>query len=163
MSVRIRPNEAALVISRVTPFVVTTQRYSLCVCAETMILMRGSSRDAMSRIGLPARLPAQPLSTGEPVCAPPSWITSTHALMFFALFESSTALAASASSWNVRPATPVGVTIVGVDLSTSPMKPTSTLPTPPPSSLLTPNAGNRVWPVASTFTFADRYWKFAPG
>ena len=32
--------------------------------------------------------------------------------------------AASASSWNVRPATPVGVTIVGVTLSTSPMNPT---------------------------------------
>ena len=34
-----------------------------------------------------------------------------------------TLFAASASSWNVRPATPVGVTIVGVDSSTSPRNP----------------------------------------
>jgi len=31
MSVRIRPNDAALVTSRVTPPAVTVQRYSLCV------------------------------------------------------------------------------------------------------------------------------------
>jgi hypothetical protein len=42
----------------------------------------------------------------------------------FVLLSCTTALAASASSSNVRPATPVGVTIVGVDSRTSPMKPT---------------------------------------
>ena len=38
-------------------------------------------------------------------------------------------LIASASSPNVRPATPDGVTIVGVSFSTTPMKPTFTPPT----------------------------------
>ena len=72
-------------------------------------------------------------------------------------------LAASASSWNVRPATPVGVTIVGVASSTSPMNPTSNFL---PLSLLirlTPNAGNSVRPLSSRTTLAERYWKSAPG
>ena len=72
-------------------------------------------------------------------------------------------LAASASSWKVRPATPVGVTMVGVASSTSPMKPTWNFW---PLSLLKglmPKAGNSVLPVASTTTLADRYWKSAPG
>ena len=72
-------------------------------------------------------------------------------------------LAASASSWKVRPATPVGVTIVGVASSTSPMKPTVNFLPLSDLNRLVPNAGNSVWPVASTTTLADRYWKSAPG
>ena len=91
-------------------------------------MTRGSSRLAMSAIGLPARLPAQPLRAAVPDWDPPSWMTSTHvsglSSAFPVVFTFAIArLAASASSWNVRPATPVGVTIVGVDSSTSPRKP----------------------------------------
>ena len=52
-------------------------------------------------------------------------------------------LAASASSWKVRPATPVGVTIVGVASRTSPMKPTSMVFPLPDVNSLTPNAGKK--------------------
>src|SRR6476661_275515 len=80
MSLRIRPNDDALVISRVTPFVVTVQRYSAWVWAEMITLIDGSSRLAMSRIGLPARLPAQPLIVAGVFWKPPSWTTSTDVL-----------------------------------------------------------------------------------
>ena len=61
MSVRMRPNDDALVISRVTPSgVVIVQRYSAWVWADTMTLIDGSSRSAISAMSLPARLPAQP-------------------------------------------------------------------------------------------------------
>ncbi len=66
MSLRIRPNDAALVISRVTPPAVTVQRYSACVWAETITLIDGSSRWAILSMSLPARLPAHPLSDGAP-------------------------------------------------------------------------------------------------
>ena len=74
-----------------------------------------------------------------------------------------TLFAALASSWNVSPATPVGVTIVGVDLSTSPMKPTENFLPLSDLKRLVAYAGNSVEPVASTLTFAERYWKLAPG
>ena len=49
MSVRMRPNDDALVISRVTPSgVVIVQRYSAWVWADTMTLIDGSSRSAIS-------------------------------------------------------------------------------------------------------------------
>src|SRR5919198_6282961 len=54
MSLSARPNDDALVIKRVTPPAVIVQRYSACVWAETITLIRGSSRLAMSAIGLPA-------------------------------------------------------------------------------------------------------------
>ncbi len=45
---------------RVTPPVVIVHRYSACVWADTMTLIAGSSRLAISAIGLPARLPVHP-------------------------------------------------------------------------------------------------------
>ena len=81
MSVRMRPNDDALVMSRVTPSgVVIVQRYSACVWAETITLIDGSSRFAISAMSLPARLPAQPFSVAAPVWNPPWWITSTLVL-----------------------------------------------------------------------------------
>ena len=62
MSLRTRPNDEALVIRRVTPLVVMVQRYSACVCADTITLIDGSRRAAIAAMSLPARLPAQPLS-----------------------------------------------------------------------------------------------------
>src|SRR3954454_19282554 len=55
MSDSARPNDEALVISRVTPLVVIVQRYSAWVCAETITLIAGSSFEAMATMGLPAR------------------------------------------------------------------------------------------------------------
>jgi hypothetical protein len=80
----------------------------------------------------------------------------------FSLF-STMAFAASASSSNVRPATPVGVTIVGVDSSTSPMKPTRNGTPMSDMKVLVAKAGKSVLPVEFTTTFADRYSKSAPG
>src|SRR4030095_11261448 len=74
MSVRIRPNDDALVIRRVTPPAVIVHRYSAWVCAETITLIDGSSRLAISAMALPARLPAHPLSAAV-VWEPASWIT----------------------------------------------------------------------------------------
>ena len=122
-----RPNEDALVISRVTPSIVMRQRYSACVWAETITLIDGSSLLAMSAIALPARLPPQPFSAAGELWNPPSWITSTEVLTPIASSSATASLAASASSSKVNPATPVGVTIVGVASRTSPMKPTPTL------------------------------------
>ena len=49
MSLRMRPNDAALVISRVVPSVVViVQRYSAWVWAETITLIDGSSRSAIA-------------------------------------------------------------------------------------------------------------------
>src|SRR5262245_8333928 len=164
MSLSTRPNEEALVMSRVTPPAVIVHRYSAWVWAETMTLIDGSSRAAMSAIGLPVRLPAQPLSAAPDDWKPPWWMTRTEVLTPWLCSLATARLAASASSWNVRPATPVGVTIVGVSFSTSPMKPTLNflLPRSVRNSLV-PKAGNSVLPVASTTTLADRYLKSAPG
>jgi hypothetical protein len=128
MSDSARPNEDALVISRVTPLVVTVQRYSAWVWPEMITLIEGSSRDAMSRIGLPARLPAQPFSVAGDVWKPPWWITSTGIVTPRRCSARTAAFAASASSVKVSPATPDGVTIVGVSSSTSPMNPTRICP-----------------------------------
>ena len=87
MSVRIRPNDAALVTSLVTPPAVTVQRYSLCVCAEMITLILGSRRCAILSMSLPARLPAHPLRAGAPDCWPPWWTTSTHAATCFAFLS----------------------------------------------------------------------------
>ena len=127
MSLRIRPNDDALVMSRVTPSgVVIVHRYSACVWADTMTLIDGSSRLAISAMSLPARLPAQPFRRAPcRVWKPPWWITSTLVLTPFFWSCLTTMLAASASSWNVRPATPAGVTMVGVASRTSPMMPIS--------------------------------------
>ena len=65
MSVRIRPNDAALVTRRVTPPAVTVQRYSLCVWAETITLILGSRRWAILSMSLPARLPGTPVEGGR--------------------------------------------------------------------------------------------------
>src|SRR5262245_38052194 len=59
---------------------------------------------------------------------PPSWIRRTIAFTPCRSSAAAYRLAVVASSRNRRPATPVGVTIVGVDSSVSPMKPTLTLP-----------------------------------
>jgi len=164
ISDRILPKDDALVTSRVTPPAVIVHRYSACVCAETMTLIERSSRLAISAIGLPARLPAHPFRSALPAWKPPSWITRTFVFTSRSSLSSCTAaLAASASSWNVRPATPVGVTIVGVASRTSPMKPTSIVRPLSDKNSLTPKAGSSVSPVAFTTTFADRYWKSAPG
>ncbi len=80
MSVRIRPNDDALVIRRVTPPAVIVHRYSACVWAETITLTAGSSRLAMSAIGLPTRLPAHPFRAAPVVWKPPSWMTRTIVL-----------------------------------------------------------------------------------
>ena len=64
-------------MSRVTPPTVIVHRYSAWVCADTMTLIDGSSRLAMSAMALPARLPAQPLSAAV-VWKPPSWMTRTE-------------------------------------------------------------------------------------
>src|SRR6266508_442772 len=163
MSDSTRPNEDALVTRRVTPSgVVMVQRYSAWVWAETITLIAGSSRPAMSAIGLPARLPEQPFNAGV-VWKPPSWTTMTAVLTPLRRRSAAARLAASASSWKVSPATPVGVTMVGVASSTSPMNPTwNFLPLSDLNSLV-PYAGNSGLPVASTITLADRYWKSAPG
>jgi hypothetical protein len=124
MSDSARPNEEALVINRVTPLVVTVQRYSAWVWPEMITLIEGSSREAMSRIGLPARLPAHPFSVAGDVWKPPWWITSTGIVTPRRCSARTAAFPASASSVKVSPATPDGVTIVGVSLSTSPMNPT---------------------------------------
>ena len=58
----------------------------------------------------------------------------------------------SASSRNCSPATPVGVTMVGVSFSTAPMKPTETS-----ASFLITNGGSSVLPVAASTTFAQTY------
>ena len=50
-----RPNDDALVTSRVTPPAVIVHRYSACVWAETITLIDGSSRVAISAMSLPAR------------------------------------------------------------------------------------------------------------
>ena len=42
------------------------QRYSACVWADTMTLIAGSSRSAISAMSLPARLPAHPFSAAVP-------------------------------------------------------------------------------------------------
>ena len=103
------------------------QRYSAWVWADTMTLIDGSSRLAMSAMALPARLPAQPLSAGGAALEAALVDDEHDGVDALAPAARATArLAASASSWKVRPATPVGVTIVGVASSTSPMKPTST-------------------------------------
>lgn len=60
-------------------------------------------------------------------------------------------LIASASSPKVRPSTPDGVTIVGVSLSTTPMKPTFTPPTRRISY-----GRKSVFPVSSSVTLAAR-------
>ena len=78
MSVRMRPKDDALVISRVHAVgVVIVHRYSACVWADTMTLMAGSSRVAISAMSLPARFPAQPFRLAVPDWNPPWWITST--------------------------------------------------------------------------------------
>ena len=121
---RMRPNDDALVISRVTPSIVIKQRYSACVWAETITLIAGSRRLAMSAIALPARLPPQPFSAAGELMEP-AFVDHEHGRVDALASSSATAsLAASASSSKVSPATPVGVTIVGVASRTSPMKPT---------------------------------------
>ena len=124
MSLRARPNDEALVIRRVTPLVVMVQRYSAWVCADTITLIDGSRRAAIAAMSLPARLPAHPLSVAAPAWKPPWWMTRIGIFTPLSASSATALFAASASSWNVSPATPVGVTIVGVDCSTSPMKPT---------------------------------------
>ena len=53
--------------------------------------------------------------------------------------------------------------MVGVDSRTSPMKPTSNFLPSLDVKRLIPVAGKSVSPVAVLTTFADRYWKLAPG
>src|SRR6185503_8158934 len=108
--------------------------------------------------------PAQPFSAAPELWKPPWWMTRIGIFTPASARAGNAAFAASASSWNVSPATPVGVTIVGVDRSTSPMNPTLTFDLPSsPVSFLIPNAGNSGRPVESSITFADRYLKSAPG
>jgi hypothetical protein len=89
-------------------------------------------------------------------------MTSTHVSGLSAAFPFvfafwTTRLAASASSWNVRPATPVGVTIVGVDSSTSPRKPIVNFFPLSDLSRLVAYAGKSVSPVEFLTTLVDRY------
>ena len=67
------------------------------------------------------------------------------------------ALTVGASSRNSSPATPLGVTMLGVPFSVMPMKATLT-----PLKRLMPYAGSSGWPVAVEITFADSHWKLAP-
>ncbi len=114
-------------------------------------------------MSLLARFPAHPFRVAVPDWKPPWWITRTLVFTPWRRSSSTARLAASASSWKVRPATPVGVTIVGVASSTSPMTPIVNFL---PLSLLirvVPTAGNSVCPLSLRTTLADRYWKSAPG
>ena len=80
----------------------------------------------MSAIALPARLPGAPVE-GRGAGLEAALVDDEHPRvddLRRPMLVPTTRFAASASSWKVRPATPVGVTIVGVDSSTSPMKPT---------------------------------------
>src|SRR5262249_52379515 len=145
--------------------VVMVQRYSACVWPEMMILIDGSSFCTIDRMSLPARLPAQPLGVlTAPVWKPPWWITRIGICTPWRARRFASALAAWASSTNLRPATPAGVTMVGVAWSTSPMKPTPIfLAAGRPLNHLTPEAGKSGLLLALSMTFADRYWKLAPG
>ena len=67
-------------------------------------------------------------------------------------------LTVSASSRNVRPATPAGVTISGVPCSVSPMKAIFS----PVDVLTILYAGSSGLSVSSSITFAARYWKTEP-
>ena len=129
MSVMIRPNDEALVIRRDVPPSVSVHRYSWWVWPETTTPIEGSRPAAIVSIGEPARLPWQPSGavTGVAnVWLPPWWMTSTIVFTprFFNAFAAR--LAPSISDRKSSPATPDGVTIVGVACRTSPMMPTFT-------------------------------------
>ena len=88
----------------------------------------------MAATGEPARLPSQALmSPSVPVWKPPSCTSTTMDSMPWARNSGMSALTVCASSRNDKPATPVGVTMVGVALSVMPMNATLT-----PFSVLTP-------------------------
>ena len=67
------------------------------------------------------------------------------------------ALTVAASSRNSRPATPLGLTMVGVPCSVMPMKATFT-----PLKVLMPAAGSSVRPVAVSKTLAESHLNLAP-
>ena len=165
MSLRTRPNDDALVISRVTPPVVIVQRYSACVCADTITLIAGSSRFAISAMSLPARLPAQPFSAAGP---------GLEAALVDDEDRHLHALVGERCDSAVRR--------VGLVLEREPgdagrrddrrrrlehLADEADLERLWPSlsevNCLIPYAGKSVCPVEFTITFADRYWKSAPG
>src|SRR5919202_1618017 len=127
-----------------------------------MILIEGSRSLTIRSMSVPARLPAQPLSADVGDWKPPWWMTRTGRLTPFFLSSAAALLAAWASSVKVNPLTPDGVTMVGVSLRTSPMTPTPKRRPLSPRYHLTPYDGNSVPPL-SVSTFAERYWKKAPG
>ena len=124
MSDSTRPNDEALVTSRVTPLVVMVHRYSACVCAETMTLIDGSSRCAMSAIGLPVEVAGAAVERGRGLEA--ALVDDEHRLLTPVAQLARGAVRGVRLVLEGEPGDPVGVTIVGVSLRTSPMKPTPT-------------------------------------
>ena len=125
MSVTTRPNEAALVTS--LPDI--RQMYGWCVWAETMAPMRLSSPAAMASMSGPLKFTHLSTSTyslpvgvtfgsvggAGGVCVPPWCRSTTNDLIFCSRLSFWTsALAVTTSSRNSSPATPDGVTTVGV-------------------------------------------------
>ena len=104
--------------------------------------------------------PSQPGAVTGAVALPPSWMTATITSAPCARSTGISALAVSASSAKRNPATPLGVTMVGVVRSVRPIKPT-VMVAPFSVKRLSPVAGSRVWPTARK-VLAVRMGKRAP-
>src|SRR5215208_7002672 len=92
------------------------------------------------------------------VWRPPSWMAMTNDWMCCHLRSRFTsAFAVAASGRKSRPATPDGVTIVGVPWSTRPMNATLDLP-----NLRTTYGGRIGRPEFAYTTLPARYWNAAP-